>query len=93
MKTLELADATAPLAEYARRAKKEAVVVTLHGRPIAAVTPIRNADQETVALSENPEFVALIERSRRRHAEEGGISAEEMRRRVLGPPTPGRKRR
>jgi hypothetical protein len=34
---------------------------------------------ETVALSTNPEFLALIERSRARA--EGGISSEEMRRR------------
>jgi hypothetical protein len=38
--------------------------------------------EEMVALSTNPQFMALIERSRARHRAEGGISSEEMRRRL-----------
>jgi hypothetical protein len=37
---------------------------------------------ETVTLSTNPEFIALIDRSRRRQDEEGGISSKEMRKRL-----------
>ena len=48
--------------------------------------PLVNMDLESVSLSTNPEFIALIERSRARMAAEGGIAAEEMRRRVLPPP-------
>ena len=43
---------------------------------------IKKADLETVALSTHPDFLALIERSRARHRAEGGISSEEMRRRL-----------
>ena len=43
---------------------------------------VNNADMETVSLSNNPEFLALIERSPVRHKAEGGISSEEMRRRL-----------
>ena len=82
MKTVEMKQATAPLADYARDVEKEPVIVTEHGRPVAALMPIENADRETVALSTNPQFLALIERSRRRHETEGGISTEEMRRRL-----------
>ena len=82
MKTLEMSQATAPLAEYAREVDKEPVIVTDHGRPVAALMPIENADRETVTLSTNPHFIALIERSRHRHQTEGGISSEEMRRRL-----------
>lgn len=57
------------------------LVVTSHGQPVAALVPIENADMETVALSTNPEFLALIERSRARARAEGGIASEEMRRR------------
>src|SRR5712691_10914054 len=92
MKTLELAQATAPLADYARDVDKEPVVVTVRGRPVAALMPIENADRETVTLSTNPQFLALIERSRRQHETEGGISSEEMRRR-LGVARPGTRRR
>jgi prevent-host-death family protein len=92
MKTVEMKQATGPLADYARDVEKEPVVVTEHGRPVAALMPIENADRETVALSTNPQFLALIERSRRRHETEGGISTEEMRRRLrVGRPGTRRK--
>jgi len=82
MKTVEMTQATAPLADYARDVEREPVIVTEHGRPVAALMPIENADRETVTLSTNPQFLALIERSRHRHETEGGISTEEMRRRL-----------
>jgi prevent-host-death family protein len=82
MKTVEMKQATAPLADYARDVEKEPVIVTKRGRPVAALMPIENADRETVVLSTNPQFLALIERSRRRQETEGGISTEEMRRRL-----------
>ena len=40
------------------------------------------ADVETISLSTNPEFLAIIERSRQRLAAEGGISLEEMRKKL-----------
>jgi hypothetical protein len=43
---------------------------------------IKNADKETVSLSNNPQFLALIERSRKRQRTKGGISTEEMRHRL-----------
>ena len=48
------------------------------------------ADAEAISLSTNPRFLAIIERSRLRQKREGGISSEEMRRR-LG--LPKKKRR
>lgn len=82
MKTLEMDKATAPLAEYARDINKEPVVLTVKGKPVAALVPIENADLETVTLSTHPQFLALIERSRVRQKSEGGISSKEMRRRL-----------
>jgi uncharacterized protein (DUF433 family) len=41
-----------------------------------------NADMETVSLSTNAQFMALIERSRAHQAEKDGASAEEMRQRL-----------
>ena len=38
------------------------------------------ADLETVALSNHPKFLEVIERSRTRQETEGGISSDEMRR-------------
>ncbi len=51
-------------------------------KPVAALVPVGNADLETVTLSTSPSFLAVIERSRARQNAEGGISSEEMRRRL-----------
>lgn len=82
MKVLEKSDATAPLADYTAEIDKEPVVITSNGRPIAALVALENADLETVSLSTNPQFLNLIERSRARRRAEGGVSSEEMRRRL-----------
>jgi len=57
------------------------VVITDHGQPVAAHVAIENADLETVSLRTNPQFLNLIERSRSRVSDEGGVPSEEMRRR------------
>jgi prevent-host-death family protein len=82
MRIIEKTEATAPLAEYTTGVKKEPVIVTRKGKPIAALVSIENADLETISLSTNRKFLALIERSRTRQQTEGGISSEEMRRRL-----------
>ena len=85
MKTVEVTKATQPLADYTRKVKKEPVIITREGKPVAALVSISNADIETVSLGSNPKFLALIERSRARRKAEGGISAEEMRHRLEKP--------
>jgi len=82
MKTLEVDKATAPLAEYVRDVNREPVILTVDGQPVAALVPVDNTDLETATLSTHPGFLALIERSRARQESEGGISGEEMRRRL-----------
>jgi antitoxin (DNA-binding transcriptional repressor) of toxin-antitoxin stability system len=56
--------------------------LTVDGRPVAALVAIENTDAETASLSTNPQFLALIERSRARRRVEGGVSSAEMRRRL-----------
>lgn len=82
MRTLEMAKAVAPLAEYARDVNEEPLILTMDGKPVAALVSVENADWETVTLSTHPQFIALIERSRTRQKAEGGISGTEMRRRL-----------
>ncbi len=82
MKVLEQTEATRSLAEYTADIAREPVIITRHGKPIAALLPMENADLETASLSTNPEFMELIERSRARQRAEGGLSGEEMRRRL-----------
>jgi len=82
MKVVEKQGATRPLAEYASEIKGDTIVVTDHGHPVAALVPLENADLETVALSTNPQFMRLIERSRAALRAEGGITAADMRKRI-----------
>ena len=85
MKSVEVSKATLPLSDYTEEVKKGPVVITKEGRPVAVLVSIPNADIETVSLSNNPKFIALIERSRARQKSECGISPEEMRRRLERP--------
>ncbi len=85
MRSIDINQAPQPLAEYAEQADTGPIVVTKDGQPIAVVVSIENADLETVALSENPQFLAIIERSRHRHEREGGLSSDEVRRRLEVP--------
>ena len=82
MKTLGIKQATAPLAEYVRRVGEGPVIVSVKGKPVAALVSLENRDWETVRLSSHPEFLALIERSRTRQKKEGGITSNELRRRL-----------
>ena len=85
-RTIELTEATQSLAEYAQQVDDGVIIVTSNGRPIAAVVALPNTDAETVALSQNPRFLAIIERSRARQTDEGGISSADMRRRFTETP-------
>jgi antitoxin (DNA-binding transcriptional repressor) of toxin-antitoxin stability system len=89
MKTLEIDEAS--LSEYG--SKEETWVLTRRGKPVAAVVPIRpGVDPETLALSHNPEFIKIINRSWKDYEEHGGISMEEMRRKHGIPRKPARRK-
>ena len=82
MKRMEMTSATGPLSEYAGRVKREPVILTSKGHPVAALVSLEGADWETIRLSTHPLFNRLIARSRKKLRTCGGISAAEMRRRV-----------
>ena len=83
VRKVEVADATESLATYVRKAAGNGpVVVTDDGQPVAALVMLEGTDLETVALSADPEFLKLIQISRARHAQEGGLSSAEVRRRL-----------
>ena len=89
MKTIEIANATASLSDYARKTPRETLVVTRHGKPLAALLPLKKTDWESISLSSNPEFLEIVERSRASHRAGRAISASQMRRRLV----PKRKRK
>ena len=91
MKTLELDKAKHSFARYAHSARREPVIVTRNGKPYGALVSLSNTDMETVSLSGNPKFLALIERSTRRYKKEGGLTTEDMRKRLGLKPAAKRK--
>jgi antitoxin (DNA-binding transcriptional repressor) of toxin-antitoxin stability system len=86
VQSVELSDAILPLADYAAKVREEPIIITDKGQPIAAVVSLPNTHAETITLSQSPEFLAIIERSRVRQSQEGGRSSAEMRRRFFDSP-------
>ena len=81
MKLVEMKEATASLAAYARKVASEPVIITRAGRPFAALFSVANIDAENVCLSSNPRLLAILERSWARLKSEGPVSEADMRRR------------
>jgi antitoxin (DNA-binding transcriptional repressor) of toxin-antitoxin stability system len=86
MKTIEITEANLPLADDLPGVQTEPLIITDRGTPTAVILPLVNVDLESLTLGTNPEFIALIERSRARARDEGELSAAEMRQRVLDRP-------
>ena len=82
MKTVDMDDAHQSLAGSAREARTQPVVVTENGTPVAVVLAIENAGLETISLSTNSRFQELIAHSRSQVRDQGGLSAEEVRRQL-----------
>ena len=79
MKTLKLSEASRSLAEYASELDDDIVLVTARNRPIAAVVSLRNVDRDVLSLSRSPQFLKIIERSRRDFAAGRSRSLAEVR--------------
>ena len=82
VKRLELSEATAPRADYVRLADSETTVVVEDGLPVAAVVSLANTDFETISLSQNPQFIEIIEASRASMKTDGALSLNEVRQRL-----------
>ena len=91
MKRLKLSSAVRPLADYVADFGDETVVLTEGNRAVAAIVPLRNVDRESLALSQHPEFLDLIARSREEFALGRTISLDEMKRRVLARRSPNKR--
>ena len=79
---MDISEATASLAEYAYMVATEPVLIMSDGKPLMALLDMKDTDSEIFSLSTNPEFMEIIRQSREQQEKEGGISSEEMRRRL-----------
>ena len=82
MKTLEIGMATEPLSTYAQELGDEILVLTSNKDPIVAMVSLRNVDKESLSLSTNPEFMKIIEKSRREFELGRKLSLAEMKKEV-----------
>ena len=78
MKTIELSQVAA-LTPHVQPGSHEPVILTENGQTIAAIVPADEQDVESLLLSINPKFQAILERSQRRLESEGGLSSAEVR--------------
>jgi hypothetical protein len=83
MKTIELSTASKPLSAYAEEFDDETVVLTMNGKAIAVVTAIKDIDPESLSLSTNPEFLAIMQNAREEFKAGKKLSLEEMKREIL----------
>ena len=80
MITLNKNEAKASLADYVDQINDDPIGVMVKDKPVAVLLPLEDVDLETLSLSMNPKFQAIIERSRLRDETEGRLSSEEVRR-------------
>jgi prevent-host-death family protein len=66
VKVASIAEMKAKLSDYVEQCRHEAVVVTKHGHPRAALVPLEDEDDlERFLLARNPRFLTLLARSAR----------------------------
>lgn len=93
MMRVEMAEATGSLSDYARKARKEPVVVMQRGKPVAALMALSEDDWEDLLVGTHPDFIALIERSREQCPTGQGIPLGQIKRKYGIKSSPGVKSR
>jgi antitoxin (DNA-binding transcriptional repressor) of toxin-antitoxin stability system len=86
MKVIELSEAKANLEQYAQECQSSPVVVTVDGKPLFELIPVRSEDPDFLdrLLDSNAAFRDLLA-ARRRESDSGRVSSlEEVRQRLKG---------
>jgi hypothetical protein len=86
MKTIDLAAASKPLSEYAKELGDEVIVLVSDKTPVAALVSLKEVDRESLSLSTNPEFLAIIDKARQEFRAGKTISFDAMREAVAEMP-------
>ena len=83
MKIASVADVKARLSAYLKETERGPVVVTRNGKAVAVLLAVADDDElERLILAHSPKFQALLDKSRRRIEETGGIPHEQFWREV-----------
>jgi antitoxin (DNA-binding transcriptional repressor) of toxin-antitoxin stability system len=86
MKSIDLSSISA-LSPHVLAGNQEPVVVLNNGKTVAAVVPIQEEDIESLLLSINPQFQAILQESQDSFEAEGGFSSAEVRAKLELPPS------
>jgi antitoxin (DNA-binding transcriptional repressor) of toxin-antitoxin stability system len=81
MRTIDLSEVAA-LVPLLQSENQEPLVVTKNGQTVAAIVPTNEDDVESLLLSINPMFQAILDRSQRRLESDGAISSADVRKRL-----------
>ena len=74
MKTVEVPPKNKQLSKMVKQAKSDPLLLTQHGKAVAALVSVEGADAETISLSTNPKFLRIsASRSRLGAAIEPGV--------------------
>ena len=87
MKTIDLSQVAA-LTPHVQPGNQEPVILLQNGQTVAAVLPADEEAVESMLLSLNPRFQAVLERSQKRLESEGGLSVADVRARLGLPAKP-----
>jgi hypothetical protein len=79
MKVVPWEGMTMTVAELVRLVEGGAVILTRDGQPLVSVRDISGSDWESTLLAHNPQFMTLIQESRRSYRDSGGISMADPR--------------
>jgi antitoxin (DNA-binding transcriptional repressor) of toxin-antitoxin stability system len=91
VRTVELSEVPESFQAHARRARRETVVLTSKGKPVVALVPVVDQDAESLALQNNPKFLAILRRSQESYEKHGGVTSRDVRR-LFGLERKGRTR-
>ena len=80
MKTVTVFEARNHFAKTIEAAKKDVIIVTRNGRPVAAIQAIDDVDVEDLLLERSERFWAMIDRARRGKP----IAIEALRSQITG---------
>ena len=80
MKRIDIGNNDFSLRQLMELASIEPVVLMENGVPRVALVGVDEDTIESFALSNNPDFLAIIERSRESYRRNGGIAIEDLRR-------------
>jgi len=85
MTTISVQNSSMALSDLVKLARKDFVILRLKGKISFALFRLDEGDLEALALSQNPDFMAMLDKAQARYEATGGISLEEVKQRYRKP--------